>query len=184
MGRINQEDNPKKSGILSDNQKNLGPFFFLLLPTGKFHYFYFYSKIKKTLGCMQNIFLEIIIWDLYQCCAVIWILKELLVPVFEVSQNQKSVGSGSVKKIRIKEFLIPGISDLYSFHERTSGFLAGYLIFCNSLRTMIIHQNWVFQFLESWLWIPKNTIIIVDVLIVINGFEDVTKCYRNHASCL
>jgi hypothetical protein len=76
--------------------------------------------------------------------------------ILHISKSEIRWGLVLWKKIRIQEFLLPVISDLYSFHERTSGFLAGYLNFGNSLRTMIICQNWVFHFFRIMVMNPKK----------------------------
>jgi hypothetical protein len=46
----------------------------------------------------------------HQCCAIILIYKEPLVSALKTFQRQRTISSRSLKKIRIKELLVPIIS--------------------------------------------------------------------------
>ncbi len=49
----------------------------------------------------------------------------------------------------------------YGFHERTgkNRWIYGSFFFSAFLKTVVIYENWVFDFLELWLWILRTALI-------------------------
>ncbi len=69
----------------------------------------------------------------------------------ETNQNQRTTWSSYVKNLKEPVVFMKEL-------VKTSGFMASFF-FPAFLKTVVIYQNWVFDFLELWLWILRTALI-------------------------